>query len=202
MRLKQTFAAALGAVQSNATRLEAELNAADRELGDGDTGTMVVRRVGAMAAVQPAPDASDPEYLAAIATAGAQSTGSSLGTLLVGALLAMAAALRSGPQANADLVATACEAIARRGRAEPGAKTILDALLAIEAALRADPDAAFLPTARDAAQAALTAFRPRQSSLGRARLYADASVGKDDPGMLATALVLEILCTNHTGSLS
>jgi phosphoenolpyruvate---glycerone phosphotransferase subunit DhaL len=195
MPLAQRFAAALAIAKRGAARLEVELNAADRALGDGDTGTMVARLIGAMAVVQPSQDTSDHDYLAAIAKAGAQSTGSSLGTLIVGALLAVAAELRTEPQASAtDLLDAACEAIMRRGRAEPGAKTILDALIAIKAALPGDPETDPLFTARDAARTALASFRPRQSTLGRARLYAEASIGKDDPGMLAVVLLLDLLC--------
>jgi dihydroxyacetone kinase-like protein len=69
---------------------------------------------------------------------------------------------------------------------------VLDSLAAIEVALTGMSDPAQQVTAaRVAAAAALTAFRERPNRIGRARVYADRSIGVDDPGMAAVAVMLE-----------
>src|SRR5690606_21083302 len=60
-----------------------ELNAADAKLGDGDTGTMLARLISTFAAtdVRASPDLGT--AFMALAKAGAATTGSSLGTLVI-----------------------------------------------------------------------------------------------------------------------
>ena len=98
----------------------------------------------------------------------------------------------TGPDLPA-LLDAAIEAIRARGGASPGDKTALDALDALSHALHsADPDD--FPTAAPAATAdALAAFREKPCRLGRARMFAERSVGLDDPGMLAIHRVVEII---------
>lgn len=48
-----------------------------------------------------------------------------------------------------------------------------------------------LAAARTAANSALVAFRDKPNKIGRARVYAERSIGIDDPGMAAIAVMLE-----------
>jgi dihydroxyacetone kinase-like protein len=81
-----------------------------------------------------------------------------------------------------------------RGKAELGDKTVLDALAAIEAATAGlDDPAAQLAAARQAVDEALGAFRGLPNKVGRARVYAERTIGIDDPGMVAMRVMLAAL---------
>ena len=78
-----------------------------------------------------------------------------------------------------------------RGKAELGGKTVLDSLDAIATALDGAEDPA--ATAVAAAQDAQIAFRDKPATIGRARIFAEKSVGLDDPGMLAMTKIVQAL---------
>lgn len=175
---------------------EADLNAADGKLGDGDTGSMLKR----LSAVLDATDLSGAPDLAEafrrLVLAASSATGSSLGTLVMTGMMSLARAT-SGSSAISvaelvPLLDDAIQAMQTRGGAQWGDKTIVDSLVAITTALAAaGVDAAAIPTARMAARAALEDFRNRPNRLGRAGRYGSKSIGLDDPGMLAIALLCD-----------
>ncbi len=97
-----------------------------------------------------------------------------------------------GWRETADLLGGALEAMQRRGKAELGDKTVLDAVAATVEALRlAETPDAMLPAARQAVREAIAEFRDRAARQGRARMFGENSVGKDDPGMVAWLRLLE-----------
>jgi dihydroxyacetone kinase len=174
--------------------LEQPLNAADAVLGDGDTGSMLARVVAAMAAADPAParpgESEASAAFAALARAALAATGSSLGTLVATGLLAMAKATRGrdavGLADLAGLLDAARDAMLARGGAALGDKTVLDGLDALAAALADVPTAEAAALRVDEAGAAVLAtFRDRPCRIGRAKFFAERSIGRDDPGMLA-----------------
>ncbi|MDL2401867.1 DAK2 domain-containing protein [Rhizobium mayense] len=180
--------------------LEQELNAADAKLGDGDTGSMLARVIGAMATSDVAASVSVSEAFGKLARAAVSATGSSLGTLLATALLTMSKQTKSAVQVEwrslPVLLAAALEAMIARGGAALGDKTVLDALEAITSAMAVAPDAQSAAlAARQAAFAALDAFRDRPCRMGRAKFFAERSIGLDDPGMLAIARLVDALAT-------
>jgi dihydroxyacetone kinase len=135
----------------------------------------------------------------ALARATMSATGSSLGTLLATALLALAKATKGRSEIPwpelSSLIGQAIEAMRARGGASLGDKTILDALHRVAQSLAGITDAS---TAGDAAcaaeagaRAALEHFKPLPCKIGRARLFPEKSTGAHDPGMLALALLLE-----------
>ena len=174
------------------------LNAADGSLGDGDLGVTMTRGMALVA--EAAPELPDDlgQALMRCAQAFTRSSGSSYGTLLATGLMAMAKAAkgRTAIEAGdlAGLIAAARDAMAARGKAELGGKTVLDSLDAVARALDGitDTDAA-VEAAPRAARAALEAFRERPATVGRARIFAEKSRGLDDPGMLAMALIVEAI---------
>lgn len=189
---------ALAGIEAGIDRLRDELNAADRHLGDGDTGMTVAQVVAGWsraAATLP------PEMGAALLALGSEtsrSTGSSLGAVLAMGLSAAGRSVRTKPAlARADLVtalSAATRTISERSGASAGDKSVLDSLLAIEQCLAvAADDADLLALAREAARTCLLAFRERESKLGRARMYGARSIGHDDPGMLAVVLLLDAM---------
>ena len=172
--------------------LEQELNAADAKLGDGDTGTMLARVVRRIVALEIEDTADVGAVCSAFARAAAAATGSSLGTLLATALLTVGRETKDVgdvPQsAYAGLAVAARDAMMARGGARIGDKTIVNSVDAIAAALAGmSPGDDAGAIVAEAAEEALETFRGRRNLVGRARMFADATVGKDDPGMLAVA---------------
>lgn len=135
----------------------------------------------------------------ALAKAAAVSTGSSLGTLVATALLTIGKESKGRTDLDGSdmpaLLASAMEAMMARGKAAPGDKTILDSLDAVIKSLIREPT---LHAAADGAQHALDDFRSKPNRIGRARMFGDKTIGIDDPGMLAFALLSRRLADNST----
>ncbi|GHU03840.1 dihydroxyacetone kinase subunit L [Betaproteobacteria bacterium] len=176
------------------------LNAADRVLGDGDTGMTVAQIVAAWQQAAPELPADLGSALSMLGKAARQASGSSLASVVsiglsaAGRALAGRDTVQLAPVELADLMTKAAQAISERSGAAPGDKSLLDSLLVIRDAFQ-DADASgrgdLQRVALDAAQAALEAFRDKPSQLGRARVYGEQSAGHDDPGMLAVCLSLQ-----------
>lgn len=167
-----------------------ELNQLDGELGDGDLGVTLSKCAqNVRAALINAPD-TVPAILRITSQACADASGSSFGTLLASGLLAAAKWLDSGQDLTAstlpELLVHVINRLSARGGADLGDKTMLDALHAIARAIeRAAPDASLAEVAREAAAKAIEDFRGRPCRVGRARMFADKSSHRDDPGMVA-----------------
>jgi phosphoenolpyruvate---glycerone phosphotransferase subunit DhaL len=178
-------------------RVEQELNALDAKLGDGDTGSMLVRVIGAMEAAGPASASSVADAFDKLARAGMSATGSSLGTLFSGALLMLSKQTRGRDVHWSELpvlIAAARDWMMMRGGAKLGDKTVLDALDAVAAALAGITNSMETGAAAVAAsERALADFRDRPCRMGRAKFFAQKSVGLDDPGMLAFARLARAL---------
>jgi phosphoenolpyruvate---glycerone phosphotransferase subunit DhaL len=177
---------------------EAMLNEADGRLGDGDTGGMLARFAQAVAAAKVGGAADVGGAFIALAKAGSQSTGSSFGTLLVTGLLAIGKACQGRAELEwneiGPLIATARDAMMRRGATELGAKTAIDSVDSVARALADSSSSA--DACRNAAQAtrrALEDFRGRPCRMGRARMYAEKSTDLDDPGMLAIDVIAQVV---------
>lgn len=172
------------------------LNAADGALGDGDLGVTMKRGSAAMAALDLPPDLG--QALLACAQAFTRTSGSSYGTLMATGLMAMAKTLRGRTEVDpgeiSGLVASARDAMMTRGKAALGGKTVLDSLDAVAHATAGLTDRAALATAAImAATGAQATFRDRPATVGRARIFAEKSVGMEDPGMIAmTAIVVAV----------
>jgi len=94
----------------------------------------------------------------------------------------------------AELIAAARDAMLSRGKGALGDKTVMDSLEAVRVALAGGAEPARMRSAAlAAAEAALAEFRMRPNKLGRARMFAERSVGIDDPGMLAFARIVASL---------
>lgn len=190
--------AALGRWCDALEKAAPELNALDARLGDGDLGATLekcARNVrDALPGLEPRFDA----LFKACATACAKASGSSFGTLLAVAFLTAAKSV--GDVATLDrravvrLLDGCVAALAARGGAALGDKTMLDGFDAIARALDEAPDGVDgRRVAVDAANAALARYREKPNRVGRARMFADKSVGLDDPGMVAVLRMAESL---------
>lgn len=195
-------ASTLGATSQRANAamatLEQELNQADAILGDGDTGGMLARVLSALAGTDLAAAPDLGTAFGQLAKAAMANTGSSLGTLFATALMTFAKGSKGEQEIGwsrlAGLLAAARDAMLARGGASLGDKTVLDALDAVARSIDglSDP-VAIREAARLAAHAALTEFRGKPCKIGRARMFADKSIGIDDPGMLAFVKLVDAI---------
>ena len=192
---RATLLPAIDRLQAAMAREFDRLNAADGALGDGDLGVTMTRGMTLVSEAAPELPHDLGQALLRCAQAFTKSSGSSYGTLLATGLMAMAKATRGRTTIEvadlSGLVAAARDAMAARGKAELGGKTVLDSLDAVAQALDGVSDPALAgPAAVEATRSALDAFRDRPATVGRARIFAEKSRGLDDPGMLAMALVV------------
>ena len=131
----------------------------------------------------------------------AKASGSSFGTLLSVAFLTAAKAVgergRLERDALVELLGLVRQALAAARGAAPGDKTMLDSIDSIAQALHACAPGADASALKAAAQrgaaGALDAFRDKPNRIGRARMFAEQSVGLDDPGMVAVQRMVEAL---------
>lgn len=202
-----TVAVLAAALDRWADRMDAaadELNGLDGRLGDGDLGATLGKCAHNIRSVRPALEEGDlGQAFKACAMACSKASGSSFGTLLAVAFLtaAKATAGRSTlpcsklPQLLGDILG----ALSARGGASLGDKTVLDPLDAVREALarlpegeRNDPTAQHV-AAVQATERTIETFRDKPNRIGRARMFAERSVGLDDPGMIAFRHMVESL---------
>lgn len=178
-------------------KAEHELNELDSQLGDGDLGITLRKCADKVRAALPAAPNSVQGILRSASHACADASGSSFGTLLASGLLASAKWLdgRSlGRAALPDLLLHTVQKLSARGGASLGDKTMLDSLQAIAHALsQAKPQDDLAAVARIAAARAVDEFRGKPNRIGRARMFAEKSIGMDDPGMVAVLRMAESL---------
>ncbi len=174
------------------------LNTADGALGDGDLGITMLRGMRAINEdIQGLPDDLG-LALFQCAKSFTKSSGSSYGTLLATGLMAVAKTLKGKTEIEAaqigNLVSVALDQMQARGKAQLGGKTVLDSLDAVAKATYNKTDAKDIAdAAATAVDTALKEFRNKKATIGRARIYAEKSIGLDDPGMLAMNRIIKAL---------
>ena len=190
--------ALLGAIERVNVEMQKQfdvLNAADGKLGDGDLGITLTRGMEAIA--DEAGELPDDLGLAMLQCSQAftKSSGSSYGTLMALAMMAIAKQIKG--QTNVDpidlnaLVTTARDQIQTRGKAEIGGKTVLDSLDAVVNHTLGKSDLKDIRTSAIAAvDEALVDFHNKPATMGRARMFGEKSIGLDDPGMLAMKFIV------------
>lgn len=195
---REALGAGIGRLAAAMERDADLLNAADGQLGDGDLGVTMTRGMRLVTETRADLPADLGQALMRCAQAFTKTSGSSYGTLLATGLMAAAKAVKGRESVEASevsaLVAAARDAMAQRGKAELGGKTVLDSLDAVARATEGlvDPTAVVEAAARATGEA-LDAFRERPATMGRARIFAERSRGLDDPGMLAMHRIVAAL---------
>ena len=191
----------LGAIERLHAEMQTQfdvLNTADGKLGDGDLGITMTRGMEAIAEV--ADDLSKDLGLALLKCSQAftKSSGSSYGTLMALAMMAIAKQIKGqtmiAPSDLNGLVIVARDQIQTRGKAELGGKTVLDSLDAIVQRTSGKTDLEDIrAAATEAVDEALAAFRDKPATMGRARMFGEKSMGLDDPGMLAMKFIVHAM---------
>lgn len=203
----QTAQDAFEAMLVSIRSAEAELGRLDAVAGDGDHGSGMVR--GLTAAVAAAEEAAGSgqglgSVLQHAGAAWADLAGGTSGVLW-GVLLAelgtqLGDAVRPDPPSVAAAIKHATVAIAERGGARPGDKTLLDALSPFAEVLDTRV-AAGLPLAAAWKAAASTAEKAARETaglaarIGRARALAARGVGSPDPGAISMSLCIDAVGT-------
>jgi dihydroxyacetone kinase-like protein len=176
---------------------EDELRDLDSAIGDGDLGITVSR--GAQAARQSiaalAPAATPSEIVRTLATTIASANPSSFAALAATGLLAASRSIvGSSSLSKGDVVTMAQQAvpaIAKRGKAEVGDKTVLDALVPSTAALEVSTSDRALAAMIAAARKGIDDTAGSVSRKGRAGWLGDRTIGHPDPGAMAYLRFLE-----------
>ncbi|WP_025029731.1 dihydroxyacetone kinase subunit L [Nitratireductor aquibiodomus] len=185
--------AALARIAEHAGENREFLCQADAQLGDGDLGITVAEGFSACAKLDLSDDVGRAFF--EMARTFQQVSSSSFGTLVATGLMAAAKALKDrtefGPDEIAGLLAQARDAMLARGKSSLGEKTVLDGLDAQVHALEAERSGALMETAVTAARDTVEKFTQRPNQAGRARIFAEKSVGLPDPGQLALVVITE-----------
>lgn len=173
-----------------------ELNERDGQLGDGDLGTTLSRCAANVRVALPGLPDDLGLALQMCAMACARASGSSFGTLLSVAFLAMAKSCVGRTRMDWEelpiLLAQAQAQMSHRGGAQLEDKTVLDALHAAHSAMLGLTDPIEQGrVARMAVASVIACMRGQPNKIGRARMFAERSVGLDDPGMIAFAHLLD-----------
>ena len=179
-------------------RAAPELNELDSRMGDGDLGVTLAKCAEKVRIALTKATDTVPDLFNLASHACAEASGSSFGTLMASGLLTASKWLENGKVLDKDslpeLLKHVVQKLCLRGGASLGDKTMLDALQAIAISIEMAPPGQHLAeVARSATAKALEEFRFKPNRVGRARMFADKSVGLDDPGMVAVLRMTQIL---------
>ena len=190
---------AISRVQRQMRQSAEDLSARDGQLGDGDLGITLEKAFNRLAEIAPTLPDDLGKAFAAAAAATSKVSSSSFGTLLATGLLAAAKQTLGKTEipttAVPDLLRAACQKMSERGSAALGDKTVLDTIDAAARALDSHPEEP-VSAVIAAVDETLALFRDRECKIGRARIFADRSVGLDDPGMVAFRVIVGALKRN------
>ena len=175
-----------------------ELNERDAAVGDGDLGVTVVRGARGMTEALPATPDDIGAILLQCAQAFTKTSGSTFGTLVATGLMAAGKVTRGKTElpwtSLSSILGDALTAMAARGKAQLGDKTMLDGLEALRRATEGQSDPALmLSAAVTEVDRALSELRDKPARQGRARIFAEKTVGSDDPGMIVVQRIVEEL---------
>jgi dihydroxyacetone kinase-like protein len=187
------FAAEMAANRAYLTKL-------DGAIGDGDHGTNMDRGMKKALERLETTDGDDiGASLKAVGMALVSSVGGAAGPLYGTLFLQMGQATAGKAEIDlagfTDALDAGVQGVIRRGKAEPGDKTMLDALGPALEALRGaggdDDVAGALGRAAEAAREGMEATVPMVARKGRASYLGERSAGHQDPGATSSHLLLK-----------
>ena len=187
------LAALIAAVAESVSLHADELTALDQAIGDGDHGLNMkrgfdaVRADEAIIAAKPLPDA-----LKAIGTKLVMTIGGASGPLYGTLFMTLGKEWPAEPsQASlAEALRKAIDAVAARGKSQPGQKTMLDVLYPAQEAFAQGKSAGEIVATADAAAEATV---PLKAIRGRASFLGDRSIGHMDAGARSSALLVRAI---------
>ncbi|MBZ9881654.1 dihydroxyacetone kinase subunit L [Mesorhizobium sp. CA10] len=176
-----------------------ELTALDQAIGDGDHGLNMKRGFEAVRAEADAFAAKPlPEALKAVGTKLVMTVGGASGPLFGTLFMALGKELPGAPDRSglSAALGKAIEAVAARGKSQPGQKTMLDVLAPVYEALAQGKTASEIA---DAADKAAEATVPMKALRGRASFLGERSIGHMDAGARSTALLVRAVAETVEG---
>jgi len=196
-----TVASLRYAIERNLTAIEVEsehLTSLDGQIGDGDLGITLLKAFRELDKIKETLPDDVGMALMQCASAVSRVSSSSFGTLFATCLMT-AARQAKGSTAVAwsqvpDYLHKSVEAMMARGKASLGDKTVMDAVSAsAKAGEGRDDPQALLAAAKAGIAATLLEFRDKPNKVGRARIFAERTIGMDDPGMVAFKVMVDAL---------
>ncbi|MCG8509454.1 MAG: DAK2 domain-containing protein [Rhodospirillales bacterium] len=186
----ESLAAGLSRIADQMERSADELNGLDAQIGDGDLGVTMVRIGRGLRDIgSDLPDDLGLALMTCVQTI-TKISGSSYATLVATALMSAAKVCKgraSVPMSEMSaLLSAAADAMMARGKTKLGDKTVIDAVDSAAKAIDGlDDGPAIVGAAATAVEATIEEMRDKPSKVGRARIFADKTIGLDDPGMVA-----------------
>lgn len=169
------------------------LSELDQAIGDGDHGANMARGVAAMnEALSKKSFDSIQDVLKTAAMALLSKIGGASGPLYGSALIAMAKQAGEDQSDLASIIQAGSDGIQKRGKAEPGDKTMVDVWVPVASALKNGNLSA------DLINRAVEATEPLKAKKGRASYLGDRSIGHIDPGSMSSGYLFEALIEGGT----
>jgi len=195
-----TLAAFFQAYLAEIEASQAALDRLDAVAGDGDHGATMVMGMREVVAAVPAGTKQRPKEALRVAAEAFGSVGGSIGPLWGTALVRAARVVADDESVDDDalleMIRAAVAGLRERGRSVVGDKTLLDVMQPAADAFAESIDGEHssriaLERAIEAAQAGLHATASLPARRGRARRFAERSVGAVDPGAASACLAWE-----------
>ncbi|AUT71177.1 dihydroxyacetone kinase subunit DhaL [Paraburkholderia hospita] len=201
----KTVMACIEAAHATLKEHTEEIATLDQQIGDGDHIFNLLRGVDALLGLRADIEAETFSPALDLAASKLLSTvGGSSGPLFYSLLHGMAkASAGSGDIASvqdaARIFAAGVDAVAQRGKAGIGSKTMMDVLIPVASRLAelADNDAppeAVLDTLPEVAEQSMLATRDMLATKGRASFLGERSRGHIDPGARSSQLMIDAVC--------
>jgi phosphoenolpyruvate---glycerone phosphotransferase subunit DhaL len=197
----ESVRAAVRVIADTAVRNEQYFCDLDAVAGDGDFGFSLARGFESVLENWDAIDATTPSsFLRGVATTLSNRLGGTSGPIWGTAFMRAGAAVKDrselGRQDAHAMIDAAIAGIERRGGAALGDKTLLDALypardVLASAAVRSDPPSDIAAAVASAARRGAERTKELKASRGRASYVGERSIGYEDPGAVAVAVMAE-----------
>ena len=179
-----------------------ELTELDQAIGDGDHGINMKRGFDAvLAGLDAELDKSLADVLKYVGMTLVMKVGGASGLLYGTLFLTLGKELAAQDATDGEVarltpaLAAAIDAVQRRGKSEPGQKTMLDVLVPVRDELARGGSVDELPARLTrCAQGAADATIPLRATRGRASFLGDRSIGHMDPGARSSALMIASIC--------
>ncbi|MFM0023597.1 dihydroxyacetone kinase subunit DhaL [Paraburkholderia azotifigens] len=201
----KTVMACIEAAHATLKEHTEEIAALDQQIGDGDHIFNLLRGADALLGMRA--DIEADAFAPALDLAASKllsTVGGSSGPLFYSLLHGMAkASAESGDMASvqeaARIFAAGVDAVAQRGKAGLGSKTMMDVLIPVASRLAelADDDAppeVVLDTLPEVAEQSMLATRDMLATKGRASFLGERSRGHIDPGARSSQLMIDAVC--------
>jgi len=197
---KEDFVKAISTISQIMDENRDNLIEIDGEIGDGDLG--ITMKKGFKAAKKEADESTDTEMDVLFKKTGfaiSKAAPSTMGTLMATAFMGAGKSFEKGKSELelADLKAVfraMADSISARGKAKVGDKTLLDVLYPVADAVENEKIGSvekLFDTAVKAAEKGLEETKNLMSQHGKAAVFRDKTMGKQDPGATAAYLMIQ-----------